>query len=192
MRRSTFALGSMMALVPLLGSADAPKPVPADKAKLERGRYLVATGGCNDCHTPKKMGPQGPEADLTRLLSGNPEGSNLPAPPKLPEGPWMAVASWDLTAWSGPWGLSYAVNLTPDENTGLGIWTEEIFVKAMKTGRHMGASRPILPPMPVEALKSYTEDDLKAIYAYLRSIPPVKNRVPEPVIAPPPPGAGQP
>ena len=88
--------------------------------------------------------------------------------------------------------MSYAVNLTPDENTGLGIWTEEMFVKAMKTGRHMGASRPILPPMPVESLKSYTEGDLKAIFAYLGSIPPVKNRVPEPVIAPPPPGAGQP
>lgn len=192
MRQIAIILCSVAAASAAARASDVPKPVAADQAKVEHGRYLVATGGCNDCHSPKQMGPQGPETDLTRLLAGHPEEAKLPAPPKLPEGPWIAVTTWDLTAWSGPWGLSYAVNLTPDQNTGLGIWTEEMFVKAMKTGRHMGASRPILPPMPVESLKSYTEADLKAIFAYLRSIPPVKNRVPAPVIAPPPPGAGQP
>jgi hypothetical protein len=75
------------------------------------------------------------------------------------------------------------VNLTPDENTGLGIWTEEMFVRAMRTGRHMGASRPILPPMPWQSLAGLEDADLQAIYAYLRSLPPIKNRVPEAVIA---------
>jgi cytochrome c len=155
-------------------------------AAVERGKYIVFTSGCNDCHTPKKMGPRGPELDLSRLLSGQPEAPALPPPPVLPAGPWIAVTNSDLTAWSGPWGVSYALNLTPDENTGIGSWSEDTFLKAIKTGRHMGVARPILPPMPVDSYKLFTDADLRAIYAYLRSIKPVKNRVPEPVIAPPP------
>ena len=93
----------------------------------------------------------------------------------------MAIFSADLTAWSGPWGISYAINLTPDENTGIGSWSEDTFVKALKTGRHMGVSRPILPPMPWTAFRNLTDDDLRSIFAYLRTIPPVDNRVPEPV-----------
>lgn len=157
----------------------------ADVKQVERGRYLVHAMGCHDCHTPKKMGPNGPQLDMTRALSGHPESSALPPPPRLPKGPWMATASWDLTAWSGPWGVSYPMNLTPDENTGLGIWTEEMFMKAMRTGRHMGASRPILPPMPWQSLAGLDDGDLKAVYAHLRSLPPIKNRVPEPVIVEP-------
>jgi hypothetical protein len=159
--------------------ADAP---PAS-AKVERGRYLVEIMGCHDCHTPKKMGPNGPELDRSRALSGRPEGAALPPPPQLSEGPWVATTTWDLTAWSGPWGVSYPFNLTPDENTGLGIWTEEMFVKAMRTGRHMGASRPILPPMPWQVVGALNDEDLTSLYAYLRSLPPIKNRVPEAVIA---------
>jgi hypothetical protein len=133
------------------------------------------------------MTPEGPVPDETRVLSGHPEGGPLPPPPK-PEGPWIASATGDLTAWSGPWGLTYAINLTPDESTGLGIWTEEMFVKAIKTGKHMGTARPILPPMPVAAYMSLTEEDVKAVYAFLRTLPKIKNRVPEAVITPPPPG----
>ncbi len=153
--------------------------------RAERGRYLVESIGCSDCHTPKKRGP-GMVFDETRLLSGHPEGTTLPPVPSLGSGPWVATASWDLTAWAGPWGVSYAMNLTPDENTGIGSWSEETFVAAIRTGRHMGVSRPILPPMPWGAFKNLSHDDLKAIYSYLRTIPPVHNRVPEPL---PPAGA---
>jgi hypothetical protein len=156
-----------------------------DRTKVERGRYLVQIMGCHDCHTPKKMGQNGPEFDMSRALSGHPESPELPPPPRLPGGAWVAAASWDFTAWSGPWGISYPFNLTPDENTGLGIWTEEMFVKAMRTGRHMGASRPILPPMPWQSLAALNDEDLTSVYAYLRSLPPIKNRVPPPVIAEP-------
>lgn len=156
---------------------------------VARGKYLALIGGCHDCHTPKKMGPQGPEPDMSRALSGHPEGANLPPAPKLPPGPWIATVNGDLTAWSGPWGVSYAVNLTPDANTGIGIWTEDMFVKAMRTGRHMGVSRPILPPMPWPQIAQMTDADLKALFAYMKSLPAVKNRVPEPVIAAPPAGA---
>ena len=157
----------------------------ARDARVERGRYLVSSIGCGDCHTPKTMGPNGPEIDESRLFAGHPEGSELPPGPPA-AGPWIASASWDLTAWHGPWGTTYAVNLTPDENTGIGSWSEETFVQAIKTGRHMGVSRPILPPMPWQFFKNMTEEDLGAIYAYLRSLPPVHNRIPEPLPPPPP------
>jgi mono/diheme cytochrome c family protein len=156
-------------------SAQPPKPTPA-----ERGAYLVAANGCNDCHTPMKMGANGPEPDMSRMLSGHPEGTTLTQPPKL-EGTWMAAAASTFTSWYGPWGISFTANLTPDQLTGLGIWTEEMFVRAIREGKHMGQSRPILPPMPWPAFKNYSDDDLKAIFAYLRTIPPIVNHVPEPM-----------
>ena len=166
-------------IVPLAGcSPDVANAIP--QQRIERGRYLVAATGCGDCHTPKMMTPQGPREDDGRLLAGFPQGTRLPPAP-AGSGPWIASASWDQTAWAGPWGVSYATNLTPDRNTGLGMWTEDMFVKAMRTGRHMGVSRPILPPMPWTALKNMSDEDLKAIYAYLRTIPSVSNRVPEPL-----------
>ena len=163
---------------------------PATEAsanRVARGEYIVMTSACNDCHTPKQMGPNGLVMDMSRLLSGHPESETLPPPPVLPaEGPWKIVASWDLAVWSGPWGVSYPINLTPDENTGIGSWSEETFVKAIRTGKHMGVSRPILPPMPWEVYKNWTDEDLKAVYAYLRTIPPIQNRIPDPVPPPDP------
>jgi mono/diheme cytochrome c family protein len=173
--------GIFVVLVAARSPRDGASEAPDAAARVERGRYLVNSIGCGDCHTPKKMGANGPEEDHGRLLSGHPEGSNFPPPPRLGNGPWIAAASWDLTAWSGPWGISYAFNLTPDENTGIGSWSEETFIQALRTGRHMGVSRPILPPMPWWAFRNLTDEDLKSVYAYLRTVPPVKNRVPEPV-----------
>lgn len=161
-------------------------PAPAAPTPVDRGKYLVTITGCHDCHTPKKMGPQGPEPDMTRMLSGHPEGEVLPAPPALGAGPWVAACNGSQTAWSGPWGVSYATNLTPDQDTGMGIWTEQNFIQALRTGKHFGTSRPILPPMPWQDFANLTDEDLKAVFAYLRSIPAVVNHVPDPVIAPPP------
>ena len=152
---------------------------------VERGRYLVTVAGCNDCHTPFKMGPNGPEPDMTRMLAGHPQGLRMPAAP-APQGPWVWSGSETNTAFAGPWGVSYASNLTPEPNTGLGIWTEELFIKALRTGRHWGQARPILPPMPWQSYSRMTDDDLKAMYAYLRTIQPVVNSVPESVPAEPP------
>jgi cytochrome c len=153
----------------------------AQNGPIERGKYLVDTSGCHECHTPKNMGANGPEPDTTRLLSGFPQDRKFPPPPKLAEGPWMAVAAYDLTAWSGPWGISYAANLTPDKDTGLGNWTPEVFISAIRTGKHMGVARPILPPMPWQTISKMTDEDLRGIFAYLKSLPPVKNAVPAPV-----------
>jgi len=147
-------------------------------ARVERGRYLVSIMGCNDCHTPWKVGPNGPEPDMTRMLSGHPETNVMPPPPAV-QGAWLWAAAADNTAFAGPWGISYPANLTPDRNTGLGIWTEEMFMNAIRQGRHMGTSRPINPPMPWPAYRNATDDDLKAVFAYLRSIPPIVNHVPD-------------
>jgi hypothetical protein len=84
------------------------------------------------------------------------------------------------TAWSGPWGVSFTANLTPDPETGLGQWTFRNFKDTIRTGRHMGRGRPILPPMPIPMYKHMTDDDLAAVFAYLQSIPPVRNKVPSP------------
>jgi mono/diheme cytochrome c family protein len=153
----------------------------ASAGTVARGQYLVTVGGCNDCHTPLKMGPKGPEPDMTRLLSGHPEQFVITAPARLTSEQWMVASAPTNTAHSGPWGVSFTANLTPDENTGLGIWTEDMFMKAMRTGRHMGASREILPPMPWFNYGKMTDDDIKAVYAYLRSIPAIHNRVPDPL-----------
>jgi mono/diheme cytochrome c family protein len=161
-------------------SAQASMPSP-DPATIARGQYLVTIGGCNDCHTPLKMGPKGPEPDMSRMLSGHPEQFVITAPARMTSPEWMMAASPTGTAHSGPWGVSFTANLTPDQNTGLGIWTEEMFIKALRTGRHMGASREILPPMPWFNYGKMTDADLKAVFAYLRSIPPVHNRVPDPI-----------
>jgi hypothetical protein len=145
---------------------------------VARGKYLVQLGGCTDCHTRKEMTEQGPVDDKTMFLAGHPEGLVLPSP-EPQSGPWGAATA-GMTAWTGPWGVSYAANLTPDPETGMGSWTEAQFVQAMRTGKRKGDGRAILPPMPWQPLAEAEEQDLKAIYAFLCSLPPIKNRVPEP------------
>lgn len=164
----------------LIGSAPKAKAKPETHAQtqIQRGEYLVKFGDCATCHTPLKFGPNGPEPDMTRFLSGHPADTKLP-PPDLKPGPWFAATA-GMTAWAGPWGISYAANITPDTNTGIGIWTEEMFLTTMRTGKHMGAGRPILPPMPWQSIGTLNDEDLKAIFAYLKSIPAIQNHVPEP------------
>jgi hypothetical protein len=132
-----------------------------------------------------KMGANGPEPDMANMLSGHPAALQMPEPPRA-DGPWAWSGSITNTAFAGPWGISYAINLTPDQETGIGSWSEQVFVNALKTGRHMGVGRPILPPMPWPGLAKATDEDLKAIYAYLQSVPAKKNQVPDAVVAPPP------
>jgi hypothetical protein len=163
------------------GTGAVPAAAPA-VSQIDRGHMLVIGGGCHDCHTPKKLGPNGPEADMDRMLSGHPESEGVPPPFKPIKGnPYVIHINGHLTAWSGDWGVSFAANLTPDQNTGLGIWTEDMFLAALKQGKHMGKSRPILPPMPWNWYGQLPDDDLKAMFAYLKSIKPIANRVPVPL-----------
>lgn len=189
--------GTVIVLTAVIGLAlygfDVTSAQQGDKAAsgdAKRGEYLVTAMGCNDCHTPWKVNADGvPEPDMSRMLSGHPESLKMPPAPELPPGPWLWTGSATLTAFAGPWGVSYAANLTPDENTGLGIWTEDMFVRALKTGKHMGTSRMIQPPMPWMWYGKLSDSDLKAVYAYLRTIPPIVNHVPD--YAPPPEPAGE-
>ncbi|HEU4522852.1 MAG TPA: diheme cytochrome c-553 [Thermoanaerobaculia bacterium] len=187
MRNAIIAVAALLGLGFLLGSTGLgtvkPDPKQIHAERVKRGEFLVTIGGCNDCHTPLKMGPKGPEPDWTRRLSGHPEGLVMPPAPKLPEGPWLWVGAGTNTAFAGPWGVSYARNLTPERLTGTGIWTEEMFIQTLRTGKHWGVSRPILPPMPWQNLQHLPEEDLKAIWAYLQSLEPIKNQVPDAVLA---------
>lgn len=164
----------------LLASATTPQAA-GKEAAIARGKYLATVAGCNDCHTPFKMGPNGAEPDMTRMLSGHPEQLQMPPAPTLPEGPWGAVFALTMTAASGPWGTSFAANLTPDRETGIGAWTEKEFKETLRTGRHLGRGRQILPPMPWPNAAQMTDADLSALYAYLQSIPAIKNHVPAPI-----------
>lgn len=151
---------------------------------VARGQYLITIGSCADCHSPKKFTAHGMEVDSTRMYSGHPAGSPLPPidASALKPGNWVQMGP-DITAFVGPWGISYAANLTPDSATGIGAWSEETFIRTLRTGKHLGQEngRPILPPMPWQFVGKMTDEDLKAVYAYLRSLPPVNNRVPAPV-----------
>jgi mono/diheme cytochrome c family protein len=175
---------SAAALAALAATAltTSPRANAADNATtVARGKYLVSTSGCHDCHTPFKPGPNGAEPDMTRALSGHPEALTMPPAPALPPGPWLVTMAATNTAFAGPWGVSFTANLTPDADTGLGQWTLKDFMSTIRTGRHMGRGRPVLPPMPIPVYNNFTDTDLEAVYAYLRSIPPIKNRVPEPL-----------
>jgi mono/diheme cytochrome c family protein len=157
------------------------KPVSGEDL-VKHGEYLVTIMGCNDCHSPKKLGPNGPEIISELMLSGYPSDRPIVKfnNPMLKSGFGMFYP--DLTAAAGPWGVSFAGNLTPDE-TGIGTWTEEQFKKALTEGKFKGidGSRMLLPPMPWFNFTDMKDEDVKAIFAYLKSIKPVKNVVPAPI-----------
>jgi mono/diheme cytochrome c family protein len=163
---------------------------PADKETVQlsteqlaqRGEYLVTIMGCHDCHSPKQMGPNGPSLIPELLLSGFPTGAPLPEVDAALISKGMSVFNPDLTASAGPWGISFSANLTSDA-TGIGNWTEENFKRALKEGKFKGlpGTRTLLPPMPWANYEHISDEDVSAIFAYLKSTPPVKNVVPAPV-----------
>ncbi|PSR56948.1 diheme cytochrome c-553 [Adhaeribacter arboris] len=182
----TMSLGGIM-----FSCSDAPKETTSRNTiegatviedKIKRGSYLVKAMGCNDCHSPKKMSANGPEIIPELLLSGFPaERPLVKFDSKLiPAGFTMFYP--DLTAAAGPWGVSFAANLTPDA-TGIGNWTEEQFRKAITQGKFKGleGTRPLLPPMPWTNYTALSNQDIGSIFAYLQSIKPVKNKVPAPI-----------
>lgn len=149
---------------------------------VERGAYLVKIMGCNDCHSPKRMGPNGPEIIPELMLSGFPADRPILRFKDTLINQGFARFYPDLTAAAGPWGMSFAGNLTPDE-TGIGNWSEEQFIKAFTQGKFKGLdnSRMLLPPMPVENYREMKREDVSAIFHYLKSIKPVRNTVPAPI-----------
>ena len=164
-------------------TADSVAMQGASQSSAARGKYLVDAGGCDDCHTPKNFTPKGPVPDMSRRLSGAPAVAKAPPVPAGTIGPngWGALGSNDMTFWAGPWGISFAANLTPDKTTGIGNWTEEAFVKSMRTGKHKGVLRDILPPMPWQSIGQLNDEDLRAMFAYMMSVKPIVSKVPDPI-----------
>jgi hypothetical protein len=161
-------------------------------SQLKWGENLVKVGGCNDCHTPKKMGPNGPENDMTLMLSGHPAQAPGPDFDVNEAAKKGLIVTQTFTAWTGPWGVTYAPNITSD-STGIGGWKEEQFVKCIKEKKWMGLdnTRPLMPPMSMMPVTEMSEDELEAIFAFLKSTPPVKNVTPEAALLPPPPPAAK-
>lgn len=162
------------------------KTVPEKEStvSIQRGEYLVNAIGCDDCHSPKRMGAHGPELIPELRLSGFPEKGQLSeTDQKMVQKGWAMFAP-DLTASVGPWGTTYASNITSD-STGIGSWKEENFLRAIKEGVSKGitGNRPLLPPMPWANFRKLTDDDLKSIFAYLQTVKPVHNIVPQSVMA---------
>jgi mono/diheme cytochrome c family protein len=186
MKRSVFiaipiAIFAFLVISQVNCSGTEEKKPMSQSEMVAQGKYLVTTGGCDDCHTPKIYTASGPVPDSTRRLSGFQQGETLPAldVKYVTPGKWVATES-NFSAWVGPWGISYASNLTPDNATGIGTLTEEMFIKALREGKYMGVGRPLLPPMPWPTIGQMTDQDLKAMYAYLKTIKPINNKVPEP------------
>jgi hypothetical protein len=146
---------------------------------IQRGEYLITIGGCHDCHSPKIMTDKGPIPDTNRLFSGHPADEKLPAFDSVASKAWI-LFSLSGTSAHGPWGTSYAANITPDP-TGIGSWTEDRFLNAMQKGYFHGLenNRMILPPMPWSTYSKMKKEDILAIFEYLKKSKPINNIVPE-------------
>jgi len=185
-----FATLTCLSLILFFGCKGTPTTAGTDTKVLtneqlvQRGDYLVSMGGCNDCHSPKKMGPQGPEVIPELMLSGFQAAATLPPIDKNVLQKGWALLTLDLNAAVGPWGVSFAGNLTPDQ-TGIGNWPEENFIRALKEGKYKGivGGRTLLPPMPWQNFAKVSTEDIKSMYAYLQSIKPVRNVVPMAIAA---------
>lgn len=182
-------VASLAAALTLATAMAAPTKAPPapEGSPMARGALLVQVGGCNHCHTPWRFDANlgMPVPEMNRMLSGHPAGA--PDPEGKPGKRDIALIGPTFTSFAMPFGTVYAPNLTPDKDTGMGSWTEKMFLDAIRTGKHLGGTgRAILPPMPWMDLRALPDADLKAIFAFLRSIPAVKNpvpahKVPEPV-----------
>jgi hypothetical protein len=185
MRKSIFIITAIATAVITIVSCKDNKKRAAIAATInndslvKRGEYLVTISGCDDCHSPKKFGPQGPEIDMEHRLSGFPASRVFPKYDSNVIKKGLVLFNEDLTSAAGPWGISFAANITSDD-TGLGNWSEAHFFKAIREGKFKGldGSRTLLPPMPWQNFKQMTDNDLKAIFAFLKSTKPVKNIVP--------------
>ena len=182
MRRIIIASVAIMAGISILLSCGGPgsKSVAeiSQDSLVKRGEYLVTIMGCNDCHTPMKMTDKGPMPDMDRLLSGYPSQMPVGKVDTSVMKQWVMFGMGSPAA-AGPWGISFPANLTSDD-TGIGSWTEEQFKKALKEGKFKGqeGTRPLLPPMPWQNYVNIKDEDVKAIFAFLKSTKPVDNVVP--------------
>jgi mono/diheme cytochrome c family protein len=147
MRRNLYAGGCGALALALFWLAP---PAAADEAQIARGKYLVGVAGCSDCHTPGGMLGS---PDMKRYLGGSDVGFSIPTQ-----------------------GVFVGSNLTPDKETGLGRWTADEIVTAIRKGKRPDGSG-LSGMMPSASFSRLTDEDAFAIAAFLQSLPPVKNKV---------------
>jgi hypothetical protein len=167
---------------PKTQQAENTPPQATRQDTIKHGEYLVTISGCHDCHSPKQPSGQSLELIQDRLLSGYPaDRSVMKADMRALKQGWVLI-NYDITQAVGPWGVSFSANLTSDQ-TGVGNWTEEQFLRALKQGWFKGleGTRKLLPPMPWEMLANMKDEDAKAIFAFLQSTKPISNAVPAPI-----------
>ena len=110
-------------------------------SQVKWGEHLVTIGGCNDCHTPKKMGANGPENDMSLMLSGHPAQQPPPKYDPKEAAKNGLIVTQTFTAWTGPWGTTYAANITSD-STGIGMWTKRNLWNPWKRKNGWGSKIP--------------------------------------------------
>jgi hypothetical protein len=152
------------------------------ESQVKWGEHLVTVSACHDCHSPKDYSKPGSGLDSNHLLSGY-IGSPVPGVNKKDAQTKGWAVTSDLTSWVGPWGVAFAANLTSDDSTGIGTWKEDRFIYAIRNGKYngMASDRNLIPVMPWVMYREMTDEELKAIFAYLKSTRPVRNKVPPPV-----------
>jgi len=165
------------------GSATQTEPIAviSNDSLVRRGEYLVNGMGCDDCHTQHIMGPQGPALDIEHRFAGFVPGTPVGKADLSVMKEGYVLFGMSGTVYVGPWGTSYAANISSDA-TGIGNWSEEQFLNAIRNGKSKGINegRGLMPPMPWEIYRNLSDVDLKSIFAYLKTTKPVENRVPGP------------
>ena len=148
-------------------------PAPGDP--VARGKWLVTVLGCGDCHTPRL--PEGRQ-DPNFLFAGHKSNDPYPAwDDSLYTKGYGMLVSTSGTAFAGPWGVTFARNLTPDRESGIGGWNDEAFINVLREGT-------LKPPMPL-SYGQLSDDDLTAMFAFFSSLKPVNNLVPFRQLTPP-------
>lgn len=164
------------ARIPGPAASEPPPPTPTNAQLLQRGAYLMSSLGCNDCHTPHDERGQ-PIGSL--YLAGHPADAPLPEwDPSMLERNVLVTISPTLTAFAGPFGTSVAPNITPNKEAGIGNLSAEELIRSWRTKKHWAVDRPIMPPMPAQAYSTLTDDDIRALHAFLMSLPPNPNKPP--------------
>jgi len=154
--------------------------------RIEIGQAVVEGWNCTFCHTPQIQGPDGKFiADPKRFMSGHPSDEEIPTIPDMvitsPE--WMEfLDNLGSTVWATDNVLVFSANLTPDDETGIGTWSETEFVETVRQGRHKGIERRIKYPMPWRELSELSDEELLSVYEYLMTLQPVNNKVPTSIV----------
>lgn len=179
----------LIALVSMIAMSCHQKPAPEvaySPERLEIGEAIVEGWNCSFCHTPQIKGPDGkPMPDPKRLMSGHPADDQIPEVPDMviSSSEWMEfLDNLDPTVWATDNLLIFSANLTPNDETGIGTWTEVEFVETIRQGRHRGIERRLNYPMPWRELSEVSDEELLSVYEYLMSLEPVNNKVPPSIV----------